>query len=72
MDDVDELSFSTVSDAPEFAIIFVNEQSENGGDNHNRERLMLDLCVICLEQQYNAVFVPCETKVMADEGFESR
>ncbi|KAL8151417.1 hypothetical protein V2J09_021225 [Rumex salicifolius] len=36
-----------------------NGKSENGGDNHKRERLMPDLCVICLEQQYNAVFVPC-------------
>lgn len=36
-----------------------NEKAENGGDNSKRERLMPDLCVICLEQQYNAVFVPC-------------
>lgn len=31
---------------------------ENGSDDTKRERLMPDLCVICLEQEYNAVFVP--------------
>lgn len=32
---------------------------ENGLDGAKREHLMPDLCVICLEQEYNAAFVPC-------------
>ncbi|XXG54390.1 hypothetical protein AAC387_Pa03g2285 [Persea americana] len=36
-----------------------NGKSENGSDNTKRDHLMPDLCVICLEQEYNAVFVPC-------------
>lgn len=36
-----------------------DEKDENGSDNTKRDRLMPDLCVICLEQEYNAVFVPC-------------
>ncbi|RVX20648.1 E3 ubiquitin-protein ligase SP1 [Vitis vinifera] len=35
-----------------------DEKDENGSDNTKRDRLMPDLCVICLEQEYNAVFVP--------------
>lgn len=31
---------------------------ENGLDGAKREHLMPDLCVICLEQEYNAAFVP--------------
>ncbi|CAN6452778.1 unnamed protein product [Victoria cruziana] len=36
-------------------------KSENGSDHDTskRDRAMPDLCVICLEQEYNAVFVPC-------------
>ncbi|KAL9430872.1 hypothetical protein AB3S75_026128 [Citrus x aurantiifolia] len=36
-----------------------NGQAENGSDSTQRDRVMPDLCVICLEQEYNAVFVPC-------------
>ncbi|XP_010942408.1 E3 ubiquitin-protein ligase SP1 isoform X2 [Elaeis guineensis] len=36
-----------------------DEDSEKVADNMNKDRLMLDICVICLEQEYNAVFVPC-------------
>nr|DAD19373.1 TPA_asm: hypothetical protein HUJ06_020836 [Nelumbo nucifera] len=36
-----------------------DNEAENGSDNTKRDRLMPDLCVICLEQEYNAVFVPC-------------
>ncbi|KDO68831.1 hypothetical protein CISIN_1g019223mg [Citrus sinensis] len=36
-----------------------NGQAENGSDGTQRDRVMPDLCVICLEQEYNAVFVPC-------------
>ncbi|KAA8550905.1 hypothetical protein F0562_002589 [Nyssa sinensis] len=32
---------------------------ENGSDNTKKDRLLPDLCVICLEQEYNSVFVPC-------------
>lgn len=35
-----------------------NATSENGVDN-KKDLLMPDLCVICLEQEYNSVFVPC-------------
>ncbi|MQL72445.1 hypothetical protein Taro_004748 [Colocasia esculenta] len=31
---------------------------EKGSENGRRDRVMPDLCVICLEQEYNAVFVP--------------
>ncbi|KAH7838424.1 hypothetical protein Vadar_026234 [Vaccinium darrowii] len=34
-------------------------KTENGSDSCKRDRLMPDLCVICLEQEYNSVFVPC-------------
>ncbi|XP_021835149.1 E3 ubiquitin-protein ligase SP1 isoform X2 [Spinacia oleracea] len=37
-------------------------KDESGSDSANsakRECLMPDLCVICLEHEYNAVFVPC-------------
>ncbi|RWR95358.1 E3 ubiquitin-protein ligase SP1 [Cinnamomum micranthum f. kanehirae] len=34
-----------------------NGKSDNGSDV--KDHLMPDLCVICLEQEYNAVFVPC-------------
>lgn len=33
--------------------------SDKGTDNSLREHGMPDLCVICLENDYNAVFVPC-------------
>ncbi|XP_077219408.1 E3 Ubiquitin ligase family protein [Tasmannia lanceolata] len=36
-----------------------NGKPEDGSDNAKREHLIPDLCVICLEQEYNAVFVPC-------------
>ncbi|KAJ8453239.1 hypothetical protein Cgig2_008123 [Carnegiea gigantea] len=36
-----------------------NEKDESGSDTTKRESLMPDLCVICLEHEYNAVFVPC-------------
>ncbi|KAI8522832.1 hypothetical protein RHMOL_Rhmol13G0027300 [Rhododendron molle] len=31
----------------------------NGSDSTKKDRLIPDLCVICLEQEYNSVFVPC-------------
>ncbi|GAB4829772.1 Subtilisin-like protease 1 [Ancistrocladus abbreviatus] len=37
----------------------LNGKVENGSDGSKRDRLMPDLCVICLEQEYNAVLVPC-------------
>ncbi|XP_042014032.1 E3 ubiquitin-protein ligase SP1-like isoform X2 [Salvia splendens] len=38
----------------------LNGKAESGSDNNtNKDRLMPDLCVICLEQEYNSVFVPC-------------
>lgn len=36
-----------------------NGKDENGSDTSKKDSLMPDLCVICLEQEYNAVFVPC-------------
>lgn len=36
-----------------------NGRAENGSDTAKKDRLMPDLCVICLEQEYNSVFVPC-------------
>nr|AIZ68184.1 mitochondrial ubiquitin ligase activator of NFKB 1 isoform X2 [Albuca bracteata] len=33
--------------------------SDKGTDSSKREQRMPDLCVICLEDDYNAVFVPC-------------
>ncbi|KAI4340228.1 hypothetical protein MLD38_025087 [Melastoma candidum] len=36
-----------------------DEKNESGSDGSKREKLLPDLCVICLEQEYNAVFVPC-------------
>ncbi|XP_074559238.1 E3 ubiquitin-protein ligase SP1-like, partial [Curcuma longa] len=36
-----------------------NQESEKEPDNAKKENLALDICVICLEQEYNAVFVPC-------------
>ncbi|XP_074574765.1 E3 ubiquitin-protein ligase SP1 [Curcuma longa] len=35
-----------------------NQVSEKEPDN-TKKNLTLDICVICLEQEYNAVFVPC-------------
>ncbi|XP_074559237.1 E3 ubiquitin-protein ligase SP1-like [Curcuma longa] len=35
-----------------------NQESEKEPDNAKKENLALDICVICLEQEYNAVFVP--------------
>ncbi|CAL9774149.1 unnamed protein product [Musa acuminata subsp. burmannicoides] len=35
------------------------QESEKLSDNMKKDHLMLDICVICLEQEYNAVFVPC-------------
>jgi len=36
-------------------------KAENGSesDSSKKDRLMPNLCVICLEQEYNSVFVPC-------------
>ncbi|CAM8930322.1 unnamed protein product [Rhodiola kirilowii] len=36
-----------------------DEQLEIGSDASRKEHVMPSLCVICLEQEYNAVFVPC-------------
>lgn len=36
-----------------------NGKADNGSDSGKRERPIPDLCVICLEQEYNAVFLPC-------------
>lgn len=36
-----------------------NEGLENVTDGSKRERPIPDLCVICLEEEYNAVFLPC-------------
>lgn len=36
-----------------------NDKTESGSDGTKKDRLMPDLCVICLEQEYNAVFVQC-------------
>ncbi|KAI5680334.1 hypothetical protein M9H77_01561 [Catharanthus roseus] len=36
-----------------------NGKSENGSDINKKDRTLPDLCVICLEQEYNSVFVPC-------------
>jgi E3 ubiquitin-protein ligase MUL1 len=36
-----------------------NADAENGSNSTNRDGVMPDLCVICLEQEYNSVFVPC-------------
>ncbi|KAL7172302.1 hypothetical protein ACSBR2_031905 [Camellia fascicularis] len=36
-----------------------DDKGENGSDSTKKDRLMPDLCVICLEQEYNSVFVPC-------------
>ncbi|KAF8401610.1 hypothetical protein HHK36_012556 [Tetracentron sinense] len=35
-----------------------NGKTENGSEIAKRDHLIPDLCVICLEQEYNAVFVP--------------
>uniref|UniRef100_A0A803NRB4 RING-type E3 ubiquitin transferase n=1 Tax=Cannabis sativa TaxID=3483 RepID=A0A803NRB4_CANSA len=35
------------------------DKAESGSDGSKKDLLMPDLCVICLEQDYNAVFVPC-------------
>ncbi|KAF3634039.1 putative mitochondrial ubiquitin ligase activator of nfkb 1-A-like isoform 2 [Capsicum annuum] len=40
-----------------FLLLGSNATSENGVDN-KKDLLMPDLCVICLEQEYNSVFVP--------------
>ncbi|KAJ3683855.1 hypothetical protein LUZ60_014082 [Juncus effusus] len=36
-----------------------DEISEEPENKINKDRLALDICVICLEHEYNAVFVPC-------------
>ncbi|KAJ0979661.1 hypothetical protein J5N97_015135 [Dioscorea zingiberensis] len=36
-----------------------NGTVENGAETKKRDNQMPDLCVICLVQEYNAVFVPC-------------
>jgi E3 ubiquitin-protein ligase MUL1 len=36
-----------------------NETSEDGSDRAKKDGGIPDLCVICLEKEYNAVFVPC-------------
>ncbi|KAL1331494.1 E3 ubiquitin-protein ligase SP1 [Arachis ipaensis] len=35
------------------------EKADTSPDGMKRDRSMPDLCVICLEHEYNAVFVPC-------------
>lgn len=35
------------------------EMDDSLSDGAKRERVMPNLCVICLEQEYNSVFVPC-------------
>ncbi|KAG2697187.1 hypothetical protein I3843_07G093500 [Carya illinoinensis] len=37
----------------------LTEKPANESDGAIRDRLMPDICVICLEEEYNAVFVPC-------------
>lgn len=48
--------------AERFLFLFgLDGKDESGSDSANsakRECLMPDLCVICLEHEYNAVFVP--------------
>ncbi|XP_057964837.1 E3 ubiquitin-protein ligase SP1 [Malania oleifera] len=36
-----------------------NGKAENDSDSAKKDRPMPDLCVICLEQEYNAVFLQC-------------
>ncbi|KAF5196628.1 E3 ubiquitin-protein ligase sp1 [Thalictrum thalictroides] len=36
-----------------------DEKAEDGSDIVKKDHIMPDICVICLEQEYNAVFVPC-------------
>lgn len=36
-----------------------DDKSENGSESSKRDRSVPDLCVICLEEEYNSVFVPC-------------
>nr|CAD1829220.1 unnamed protein product [Ananas comosus var. bracteatus] len=36
-----------------------NGKSDKAPENAKKDHLVLDICVICLEQEYNAVFVPC-------------
>ncbi|KAK3415731.1 hypothetical protein EUGRSUZ_H01525 [Eucalyptus grandis] len=36
-----------------------DDKTKNAPDSAKRDRSMPDLCVICLEQEYNSVFVPC-------------
>ncbi|KAL8548425.1 hypothetical protein ACS0TY_007656 [Phlomoides rotata] len=44
----------------------LNGKAENGSDNTNKDHLMPDLCVICLEQEYNSVFVPFTLTALAN------
>ncbi|THG15465.1 hypothetical protein TEA_020698 [Camellia sinensis var. sinensis] len=37
-----------------------DDKGENGSDSTKKDRFMPDLCVICLEQEYNSVFVPIQ------------
>ncbi|GJZ85422.1 E3 ubiquitin protein ligase SP1 [Tanacetum coccineum] len=37
----------------------LNGKAENGVNDNRKEGQMPDICVICLEQEYNSVFVPC-------------
>lgn len=37
----------------------LNEKADSESNGAKRDHLMPDICVICLEQEYNAVFVPC-------------
>ncbi|KAL3647912.1 Subtilisin-like protease 1 [Castilleja foliolosa] len=41
-----------------------NGQAENGPDTTNKDKMMPNLCVICLEQDYNSVFVPVRSYVL--------
>ena len=43
---------------PEICDSFSGEKADSLSDGAKRARSMPDLCVICLEQEYNAVFVP--------------
>lgn len=50
---------------PRYGIVMVefflpgsNDKADSGSDGTKKDRPMPDLCVICLEQEYNAVFIP--------------
>lgn len=43
---------------PEIYDFVSGEMDDSLSDGAKRERAMPNLCVICLEQEYNSVFVP--------------